>query len=115
MKRWKFRMGEGMAKPERDVLKERPERFQSLLQYVGQRGGRIVSGSGLPVVQMQTLPDSSLPADLAALGYRPVDAGESERIIPGSIAEVVLIEGSTATRTVHHGGIVKVKCWTFSL
>ena len=113
--RWKWSRGGETASPAKDRVKERKERFEGMLQFVTKAGGWITSEPGLPVVTLQCLPGSALPADLKELGFKLTDAGETERIISGSITETVLIEGSTAVRTVRHAGIVPVKVWTFSI
>jgi hypothetical protein len=67
-------------------------------------------------VTVETLPDSGLPEELRALGYDPVPAGETERILPVAIVEhVEVTAGSSITRAVAHAGICRVERWTFDL
>lgn len=108
-------MGEDMAKPERDILAERKERFASLNEYVTKAGGWLVSLPGARVVDLQCLPGSSIPGELEARGYALVEDGETERILPTAITETFLVEGSSAPVTRRHAGIVKVRCLSFMI
>ena len=108
--------GEDMWRPDRDLRKERREKFATLNEFVTRAGGWITSVPGEPLVIIQVLPGSNIPEDLVRLGYRDmIEEAPSERILPAGITEVVSIEGSTAVRTVRHAGLAKVLCFSFSL
>jgi hypothetical protein len=78
-------------------------------------------------VEVECLPDSTLPNDLRALGYDVIAAGDGERVLPHQIVERFvrrtdgelepLTEGSTKTiaETRTHAGIVRVKRFGFNM
>jgi hypothetical protein len=108
-------------------VKTLKEKFEVMNKFVRSRHGWITSIPGDVDVTLETLPDSTLPAELEALGYRLAYAGEGERIIPERIIErfirgpggelAPLMAGSTApvaeTRT--HAGIVKTERFSFTM
>ena len=97
-------------------LADRKEKFAALLKFVGKRNGWLVSVPGAFNVVMETLPDSTLPAELRELGYDPVLLCDGERILPCGITEhVPLTAGSSITRAVQHAGVVETRKWSFSL
>ncbi len=97
------------------------EKFQRLNRFVTEHGGWITSPPGEKVIRIETLPGSTLPGDLAELGYRLLPTGEGERILPTAIVHrfsmrpdgtaELLTEGSTKVvcRTVTHAGIIVVQ------
>jgi hypothetical protein len=91
------------------------ETFGDLNEYVTSRSGWITSAPGAVEVTMQCLLDSTLPDELRARGYDLVEDGETERILPHSITEMVITEGSTVPIRVTHAGIVKVRRYDFDL
>jgi hypothetical protein len=106
------------------TLAERKALFDSLNHFVTKHGGWIVSVPGDRYVDIQTLPESTLPDQLAALGYALRPDGFTDRLLAHAIQERFvrgangtlepLSEGSTRAiaemRT--HAGIVSVdKYW----
>ena len=73
------------------------------------------------------MPNSTLPAEVAKLGYSISEIGETERILPSAIIErftrradgelEALVEGSTRpiALSVTHAGICKVKRYIFHI
>jgi hypothetical protein len=59
-------------------------------------------------ISIETLPNSTLPADLRGLGNDLVETGEGKRILPHAITEMVITEGSTVPIRVLHAGIARV-------
>jgi hypothetical protein len=108
-------------------VKTLKERFATMNNFCRSRHAWIISVPGDPEIRLETLPNSTLPAELKRLGYELADDGEGERIIPGRIIErfirgpggelVPLVAGSTApvaeTRT--HAGIVKTERFSFTM
>src|SRR5947209_4116077 len=104
-----------------DEVKARKVTFEALNAYITSRNGWVTSIPGAVEVTMQCLVDSTLPTDLRARGYRLVEDGETERILPHVITERLcmgadgamepLTAGSArpVTLTVTHAGICKVK------
>jgi hypothetical protein len=101
--------------PKESELKDRKARFETLNEFVQSRGGWITSVPGAVEVEMQCLPGSSLPDDLKDSGYDVNEDGETERILPAAITEMVVTEGSTVPIKVTHAGICKVKRWAFDM
>jgi hypothetical protein len=64
---------------------------------------------------MECLPVSSLPDDLRGMGYEASETGETERILPTAITEMVITEDSTVPIKVTHAGIVTVTSYTTNL
>jgi hypothetical protein len=109
------------------ALEDRKARFFALNDDVTARYGWLTSIPGEVEVEMQALPDSTLPAEIAKLGYDVREIGETERILPSGIVErftrradgelELLTPGSTTavaeTRT--HAGIVEVKRFAFDI
>jgi hypothetical protein len=113
--------------PDRDV-EDRKAKFSELNAYVMERGGWITSIPGAVEVEVQCLPGSTLPDEIARrFGYVVREIGESERILPAAITEQftrrgdgeleLLTPDSTAavaeTRT--HAGIVRVAKFAFDM
>src|SRR5262249_10281868 len=100
----------------RQASRDRNEAFATLLRYVRERGGWLVSNPGDAMVRMEVLPNSELPFDLRRLGYR-VDLDKppsGERIVANDTVEAIVTEGSTtiAFETVH-AGIRRVMRYVF--
>ena len=104
----------------------RKERFAELNKFVTARHGFLTSIPGSSTVTMETLPDSTLPAELAALGYEIEATGEGERILSGAIVqkfervagELVLLTAESTrpvAQTLHHAGIVRIERYSFSI
>jgi hypothetical protein len=117
------------GQPERDALArsqrrqamveetlDAKRRFASINEFVSAKGGWLTSVAGDRLVTLETLPGSSLPAELEKLGYEVEPDGEGQRIIPAAKVETVLIEGSTKStiRTLREG-IVRVLRYQFGL
>jgi hypothetical protein len=114
-------------KDKRDALESRKEVFAGLNEFVTERSGWLTSVAGAKIVAMECLPDSTLPDDLRALGYRPLPDGLGERILHNAIVHRfssradggldLMVAGSTmaADHVVTHAGIVTVQRWTFEL
>src|SRR6267378_4117778 len=110
---------------ERERVASRKERFFALNQFVTKRHGWLTSVPGAIDVSMECLPDSSLPDELKALGYRLEPTGETQRILPHALTEkftrgadgtfAPLVAGSTlpVAHTVTHAGIVRVLRFAF--
>ncbi len=96
-------------------LAERKARFLALNEYIGQRGGWIVSTPGDAWVMLQCLPGSPLPGQLHDLGYRLTPDGTTERILPAGVTEMILTEGSTVPQRRVHAGISVVNVFRFML
>jgi len=90
----------------------RKARFASLNQVISEAGGWTTSIAGADVVSFETLPGSTLPAELRAMGYEVEPEGEGQRILPAAIVETVITECSTVPIMVRHAGIGKVKRYT---
>jgi hypothetical protein len=63
------------------------ERFDSLNQFVRSKNAWIISVAGDPEVRLETLEESTVAAELAALGYRLTQIDGGERKIPGQMIE----------------------------
>ena len=123
----RYNPGDVFRDREKAKIASRKDRFASLNAYVTKRHGWLTSIPGAREVELQTLPDSRLPADLEALGYRLEEIGESERILPCGITERFVraatgalepaTEGSTKpiAETRHHAGITRVLRFAFDL
>jgi hypothetical protein len=96
----------------RDVT-ERKLRFEELNSYITSRSGWVTSIPGAVEVTMQCLIGSTLPDELRARGYDLVEDGESERILPHAITDMVITEGSTVPIRITHAGIARVVQFTF--
>lgn len=91
------------------------ERFAALNDFVRARHGFLTSIPGRDEITMECLPDSTLPAELRALGYDVEATGGGERILPTGITEMVVTEGSTVARPVTHAGISRVERYSFPI
>jgi hypothetical protein len=74
-----------------------------------ERNRWITSPPGEKVIRIECLPGSTLPDELADLGYRLVPAGEGQRMLAHAITERFLIEGSTVEQVRHHAGLVTIE------
>jgi hypothetical protein len=113
--------------PDRDI-EDRKTRFAALNAFVTERGGWLTSVPGAVEIELQALPGSTLPDEIAErFGYDVREIGETERILPAAIVERFTrradgeLEPLTAestkpvaeTRT--HAGICKVRRFGFDL
>jgi hypothetical protein len=99
--------------------------FQSLAttapcnRFVSERHGWIVSTPGDKVIMIETLPGSSLPADLRNAGYKVNPPGQGERILAGSVVQRFTTTSSGALEPMTEGSTkplsVKVERWAFRL
>jgi hypothetical protein len=71
--------------PRDPAVKSRLERFKEINRWIMARGGWVTSLPGAREVTMECLPGSSLPDELTRLGYKLVELGEGERILPAAI------------------------------
>jgi hypothetical protein len=122
-----YNPGDVFRDREKAKIASRKERFAKLNRYVTERHGWLTSIPGAREVELQTLPDSTLPGDLERLGYRLEEIGETERILPSGITErfargadgelVPITQESTraVAETRLHAGIVKVKRYAFEM
>jgi hypothetical protein len=78
----RYNPGDVFRDREKAKIASRKERFAKLNRYVTERHGWLTSIPGAREVELQTLPDSTLPGDLERLGYRLEEIGETERILP---------------------------------
>ena len=69
-------------------IDERKRRFNDINAYVSERGGWITSPPGERIIRIECLVGSSLPDELADLGYRVTPMGEGQRMIPDAIVAV---------------------------
>jgi hypothetical protein len=99
-----------------DKIKDRKARFVTLNDFVTARHGWLVSIPGDEVVRLETLEGSTLPDELAQLGYQLHPDAPGERILPVAIVEnIPVTAGSTATRAVAHAGVCRTERYTFSI
>ena len=112
-----------------EEIETRKQLFDQLNKFVMSRNGWITSIPGADTVTLETLPDSTLPAELISLGYDvvPADPPEGQRILAGSIVErfgktssgayaLLSPESTEAIAEIRtHAGIVRVLRYTFSL
>jgi len=111
-----------------DKLADRKERFAELNEFVRARHGWLTSIPGDLDVELQTLPGSTLPAEISTrFGYVLDEIGETQRILPVAIVEsfergiigelVPATIGSTrpVAELRHHAGIVRTVRFTFEL
>ena len=61
------------------------------------------------------LPASTLPSQVATLGYKLEAEPDGQRLLAAAITETVLLDGTSAPITVTHAGIVRVLRYTFSV
>jgi hypothetical protein len=111
----------------KSVIHQRKADFEDLNHFVTKRGGWLTSICGDKIVDFQCLPESQLPDQIAALGFRVEPDGYTERILPTAINEQfvrgsdgsleALTEGSTkpVVSTVSHAGICRVARYWFML
>jgi hypothetical protein len=111
------------------VVDDRKALFAELNAFVTERGGWLTSIPGETVVELQTLPGSTLPADVEArFGCGPVvEIGETQRILATAVvhhfstgadgALELLTLGSTrpVTMSQSHAGICRVVRFSFDL
>jgi hypothetical protein len=125
---WRFQ-----PRPPGEKVKSRLEVFEYVNAFVNARHGWITSLPGAADITIECLPGSTLPDELRSGGakvkigegrnersmilppYVLKEAGEGQRILAAAITEHVLIEGSTAVRSVTHAGIAKVRRFTFTI
>lgn len=97
-------------------VKDRKERFAELNAWIMSRSGAwLVSIPGDFDVLLDVLPGSAVPDELAAQGYRLKEIGESQRILPHAITEIVITEEDAAPIRMTHFGIVRVLRYSFPL
>jgi hypothetical protein len=65
------------------------QQFDSLNELIRRRGGYVVSVPGRFPLEFQIAPASSLPVELANLGYHVAHIGQTTRLEPGGIVEIV--------------------------
>jgi hypothetical protein len=109
-------------------IADRKERFHEINEFVRARHGWLTSIPGDRDVELQTLPGSTLPAEVTArFGYVLDEVGETQRILPVAIVErfVRNTAGQLTPATIgstrpiaelrHHAGIVRTRRFTFEL
>jgi hypothetical protein len=116
----------GSKKPGAEI-DSRKERFERVLAYITASGGWITSVPGAATVDFETLPDSTLPADLRKAGYDVTEIGEGERILPNAIEQRMAMNANgeleettpnstkPITEVRRHAGIVRVMRFDFSI
>jgi hypothetical protein len=70
---------------------------------------------GAPDVRLEVLPSSTLPSELAELGYKLEAQPDGQRLLPAAITEAVVLEGPTVPMMVTHAGVVRAQRYSFSL
>ncbi|WP_298884135.1 hypothetical protein [uncultured Bradyrhizobium sp.] len=95
-------------------IRDRKAQFDEINRLVMRDGGWITSIPGAAEVTMECLPGSTLPSELAETGYVVSQTGEGERIVPGTITEDIITEGSTVPIRVTHAGIIRVPRYSYS-
>jgi hypothetical protein len=92
----------------------RLERFQQMNRFIMRRGGWIVSLPGADIMTIETLPDSSIPDELAKLGYDVEKIGDGERICFGAVTEIVDHgNAKRPPRVMHYDGPTRVERFSF--
>jgi len=105
-----------VGKPPADKIADRKARFVTLNTFVTSRHGWITSIPGDEVVRLETLEGSTLPDELAQLGYQLHPDAPGERILPVAIVESIEVTaGSSITRQVAHAGICRTERWHFDI
>jgi hypothetical protein len=115
-------------RPSVDLLAKRKQLFAAINKHVMDKGtGWITSVPGAPIVTIEVLPGSTLPAELRELGYKLKPEPEGERILPAAIVQEFTLTSSGAyelatpgstkpvAQTLRHAGIVRVMRYSFTL
>ena len=104
------------TRPPADKIRDRKEKFVTLNEFVTSRHGWIVSIPGDEVVRLETLEGSTLPDELAQLGYQLHPDAPGQRILPTAIVESIEVTaGSSITRQVAHAGVCRTERWHFDI
>jgi hypothetical protein len=97
------------------TIESKKSSFAKLARLISNGGAWVTSYPGLSYLSFDALESSTVPAQLRALGYDPIDEGEGERILPAGITERFVTEGSTVMQVRHHAGITRVRKFSFDL
>jgi hypothetical protein len=102
------------------------EKFDRLNKAITKLGGWITSIPGAREVTIECLPASELPDRLRKAGYDLTEIDGGERIIPGSITELLTLSSSGAfeaatensTKSIYtrtHSGVCRVRRYRFTI
>jgi hypothetical protein len=97
------------------ATRRRSELIQSITETVFALGGWVVSGPMETLcLRIEARQGSDLPALLSASGWKLVNIGQNERLMP-THTEKILDKQGRVIRTVSHDGPAQVDVWQLAL
>lgn len=97
----------------RRALAQRKDLHAQMQGFISYKGGWLTSIPGDKIMRFEAVPDSTLPGDLQALGFKVSKVGSTTRIIPAGTTEVIAGEHSSSPpcRVIQHAGIVQTNVY----